>query len=539
MALVAANIFSGPLSGMLRRPGTSLCLVVVALGAPERRSLANASDVSTTVYVGRYFEVRDHDQPVKYVMSDDTRVARITGSLSANARIQRLRLHTGWNLVSLAVTAADLLGQIQQFKVGPNLDPFLRAAYRWRPLTGDYPSLEPGETVAAGSVLWLHARTNQVVAVRGDYLPPTAPSVPTGGGFVSGPGLEVWPVQLPPGVTIWKFDARGGGWQAGLPGDLAPLSNIARQIAPGEAIYVHSAEAIELSIPRAELQVAYFHPDHLASSSVVTDSAGEVVEETAYHPFGVPRHQSRPGGMDPSYGFTQKERDRESRLHYFEARYLASPLARFLSFDPLVQRLGALEGDELKNLLAQPAKLNPFAYALNNPVRYNDPDGRDPRPRPPERKPEPPEPEYTIRIGPAEKGTREISAFSLAISPRGQAQGATAGGGGGKGKAPLPEFQISRHSDKFSPELNAKLEHGTPIKSLVLILPGEKGRSDVRIHMTDVVITSVTANPDFLEGGLVETFTLDPGNIRFGDPDPPTPNRESNPRWAIEPRTGQ
>ncbi|HKX61813.1 MAG TPA: hypothetical protein VJS65_08210, partial [Verrucomicrobiae bacterium] len=71
MALVAANIFNGPRSGMLRRPLTSLCLVVVVLGAPERRSVANASEVTTTVYVGRHFEVRDHDQPVKYVMSDD------------------------------------------------------------------------------------------------------------------------------------------------------------------------------------------------------------------------------------------------------------------------------------------------------------------------------------------------------------------------------------------------------------------------------------------------------------------------------------
>ncbi|HKX61303.1 MAG TPA: RHS repeat-associated core domain-containing protein, partial [Verrucomicrobiae bacterium] len=463
-------------------------------------------------------------------------VARITGSLSANARIQRLRLHAGWNLVSVAVTAADLLGQIQHFNDGHDLDPLLHAAYRGRPLTGNYTSLEPGETVAAGSILWLHARTNQVIAVRGDYLPPTAPSISAGGGFVSGLGLEVWPVQLPPGVSIWKFDALGGGWQVGLPGDLAPLSNIARQIAPGEAIYVHGAEAIELSIPRPERQVTYFHPDHLASSSVVTDSAGEIVEETAYHPFGVPRHQSRPGGMDPSYGFTQKERDQESRLHYFEARYLASPLARFLSFDPLVQRIEALAGGELKNLLLQPGKLNPFAYALNNPVRYNDPDGRDPRPRPTERKPEVPEPELTIRIGPAAKGTKEISAFAFHIEQ--QPARTTSGHTGGRNaRSAPPDIHITRNSDKASTDLAMKFRTGSPIKSAVLIVSSKEG--EYRIHMRDVLIDSVSVSHDSMDGKLVETFKLNAGAVQFGDPEPPAPNRESPRWWTVEPRTNQ
>ena len=41
---------------------------------------------------GKHFEVRDHDQPTKYVFNGASRVAATTGSLSTNTRIQRLRL---------------------------------------------------------------------------------------------------------------------------------------------------------------------------------------------------------------------------------------------------------------------------------------------------------------------------------------------------------------------------------------------------------------------------------------------------------------
>jgi hypothetical protein len=101
--------------------------------------------VTTTVFVNRHFEVCDHDQPVKYVFNGDTRVARVTGSFSANARLQRLQ--AGWNLVSLAVTASDRPGQLEQFADGP----LIVALDRWQPATADYLPVPVGQTVAAGS----------------------------------------------------------------------------------------------------------------------------------------------------------------------------------------------------------------------------------------------------------------------------------------------------------------------------------------------------------------------------------------------------
>lgn len=61
--------------------------------------------------------------------------------------------------------------------------------------------------------------------------------------------------------------------------------------------------------------------------------------------------------------FTGKERDAETGLDYFLARYYASVQGRFTSVDA--------EGPDLSN----PQTLNKYRYALNNPLIYLDPDG--------------------------------------------------------------------------------------------------------------------------------------------------------------------
>jgi len=64
--------------------------------------------------------------------------------------------------------------------------------------------------------------------------------------------------------------------------------------------------------------------------------------------------------------FTGKERDSESGLDNFGARYHASTMGRFMSPDPKIP--------SLKHLV-NPQKWNKYAYTINNPLRYFDPDG--------------------------------------------------------------------------------------------------------------------------------------------------------------------
>jgi RHS repeat-associated protein len=63
------------------------------------------------------------------------------------------------------------------------------------------------------------------------------------------------------------------------------------------------------------------------------------------------------------YKFTGKERDSESGLDNFEARYLGSSLGRFMSPDPM--------GGDTKD----PQSLNRYAYVRNNPLKLTDPTG--------------------------------------------------------------------------------------------------------------------------------------------------------------------
>jgi RHS repeat-associated protein len=329
----------------------------------------------TTIYVNRYFEVRDHDQPTKYVFDGDTRVARVTGSLSNNARVQRLRLGPGWNLRALAVTAPDALHQLT------NSQPAIldsRSIFQWSSVSLSWLPVLPDQSLPAGTILWLHATTNTTLAVTGSYADPTGQPVAAGGSFVPGSGLEALTLPAPGlDLTLWHHDAASQMWYLRAPAVPGPDAGFPQVLAPGEAVFINAAAPVELETPDAPLRVRYYHQDHLGSSSMITDANGEIVEETAFYPFGVDRHAHRPRQIEENYQFAQKERDEESGLHYFEARYLAGSIARFITADPKYARLDGLSSEDLVSFLSSPREINPYQYGLNNPLRYNDPTGLD------------------------------------------------------------------------------------------------------------------------------------------------------------------
>lgn len=126
--------------------------------------------------------------------------------------------------------------------------------------------------------------------------------------------------------------------------------------------------------------------DHLGSTRLVTDGSGAVVSRRDYFPFGeeIPanatfndRHLITDGQAQTTYNrssgfaqkFTGKERDGESGLDYFGARYYAASLGRFTGSDaPFTDQNPA-----------SPQSWNLYAYVRNNPLASVDDDGRQTR----------------------------------------------------------------------------------------------------------------------------------------------------------------
>jgi RHS repeat-associated protein len=123
---------------------------------------------------------------------------------------------------------------------------------------------------------------------------------------------------------------------------------------------------------------SYLTTDYLGSTRVVTGplSGGSVAVRARYDylPFGE-ELASGTGGRTVGMGyggadgtrqkFTQKERDPESELDYFLARYYSSAQGRFTSADGVFN-----DSDP-----AVPQSWNKYAYVRNNPLRYIDPTG--------------------------------------------------------------------------------------------------------------------------------------------------------------------
>lgn len=73
--------------------------------------------------------------------------------------------------------------------------------------------------------------------------------------------------------------------------------------------------------------------------------------------------------------FTGKERDAETGVDYFEARYFGSAQGRFSSPDPFNIITEAEDQKHFNTYLSQPQNWNRYVYVWNNPLKYVDPHG--------------------------------------------------------------------------------------------------------------------------------------------------------------------
>ncbi len=68
----------------------------------------------------------------------------------------------------------------------------------------------------------------------------------------------------------------------------------------------------------------YYHPDHLGSSSFITNLDGDVTQHVDYVPFGEVFIEERNNVWNTPYLFNAKELDEETGFYYYGARYYDS-----------------------------------------------------------------------------------------------------------------------------------------------------------------------------------------------------------------------
>src|SRR6202012_5733533 len=117
--------------------------------------------------------------------------------------------------------------------------------------------------------------------------------------------------------------------------------------------------------------VFYYFSDHLKTASVITDAAGTIKAESDYYPWGGELQFTN--NDSNHYKFTGKERDSESGLDYFGARYYSNGQGRFITPDWSVTPVPVPYAD-----LTDPQSLNQYSYVRNIPTVKVDADGHDP-----------------------------------------------------------------------------------------------------------------------------------------------------------------
>lgn len=134
-----------------------------------------------------------------------------------------------------------------------------------------------------------------------------------------------------------------------------------------------SAVGLNFIIEKATSETVYYtYTDHLGSITAVTNTAGTVISEQNFDPWGRRRNTNNwtytSISNPPGYlyrGFTGHEHIDQFQLINMNARL----------YDPLIGRM--LSPDKYMQDVSNSQNLNRYTYAMNNPIKYVDPDGNE------------------------------------------------------------------------------------------------------------------------------------------------------------------
>jgi RHS repeat-associated protein len=171
------------------------------------------------------------------------------------------------------------------------------------------------------------------------------------------------------GVRMEKSNGTSGTmYWPGPGGEYLTETDLTGSTINEEYVYFNGERIARVDRPSGT--VHYYFSDQLNSASTITDPSGTVQERYYYYPYG--GLVTSVGSDTNHYKFNGKERDSESNLDMFGARYYASSLGRFMTADwsstpTAVPYAG----------FGNPQSLNLYAYTKNNPSSLTDPNGHE------------------------------------------------------------------------------------------------------------------------------------------------------------------
>jgi RHS repeat-associated protein len=174
-------------------------------------------------------------------------------------------------------------------------------------------------------------------------------------------------------TASYVYDAEGrrvqktaGGAQTNYIYDLA--GQVITEVSPSTwlNVYLRLNGSLFAQYTVGAPRTQFIHTDHLGSTRLLTALDQSVYDSMDYLPFG----EQIAGSSATSHKFTSKERDPESGLDEFGARYYSSALGRFTIPDWAASATAVPYAD-----FGNPQSLNLYAYVGNNPLTLTDPDG--------------------------------------------------------------------------------------------------------------------------------------------------------------------
>ncbi len=136
--------------------------------------------------------------------------------------------------------------------------------------------------------------------------------------------------------------------------------NLIEETNASGAVVARYTQTEDFDEPLAMLRsstTSYYQADDLGSITSLSNAAGALAQTYTFDSFG--NQTASSGSLTNPFQYTARERDSETSLYFYRARYFDPNAGRFLSEDPL----GIHDNVDM------------YVYVHNNPVNFNDPFG--------------------------------------------------------------------------------------------------------------------------------------------------------------------